>query len=551
MHAQAALDHWLRLLWARPLPTRLDVPAGEAPFIADGTLHLSSRPHWFEARAAAAHAAAHRVYSPGPQDGAGLAPLARALFGLLEDARVETLAARELPGLARLWRPLHTAGPQDGDGLEALMARLAHALADPSYIDGHPWVKKGRQLVFADTEASVLRLHDAADVRVAATRLGHDIGQMRRAFDARRYRPLPAYRDDHRWLWQPDRPPEAARAPPDVRPAGGAAEAPEDPEPAAVVSRLPEWDRRIGRLRPDWVTVVEREPPPRTTAPGMASASGKSFARAVSVTEVVVDPRLLASALRSLVQARPHRRPAAEGDEFDLDALVDARVAMRRGQSPDARVFRERVVCRSPGHVWLLLDRSASSAERRCDGRTVLEAACRVAVEVASVLRRGGVACTLAAFDSNGRHALRITRLPEPVPEGTDGPGALAATATQLATALAAAGPAGSSRLGAAIRHATVALAPARVRGATRRWVLLLSDGEAHDIDMHDPADLVADARHAVRSARASGVRVACLAPTDRLHPSAPRIFGQRATQPLATLRALPAALRRLVSASA
>ncbi|MEI7682633.1 MAG: VWA domain-containing protein, partial [Betaproteobacteria bacterium] len=99
---KTTLSQWLCLLWNIAPPLHLN---SELPCLMAGAIHLPPQSSWRHHRAAAAHAAAHLVYSPRGFEGHGLGPIARALAGLLEDARVEALALRELPGLARLWRP--------------------------------------------------------------------------------------------------------------------------------------------------------------------------------------------------------------------------------------------------------------------------------------------------------------------------------------------------------------------------------------------------------------------------------------------------------------
>src|ERR1700744_3080803 len=82
-------------------------------------------------RAAAAHAQAHLVLG-GPRFPVGtLKPLQIALVNLIEDARIETLAMRQLPGLRRLWAPYHVATPSGVVAAPTLLARLARALFDP------------------------------------------------------------------------------------------------------------------------------------------------------------------------------------------------------------------------------------------------------------------------------------------------------------------------------------------------------------------------------------------------------------------------------------
>ena len=102
----------------------------------------------------------------------------------------------------------------------------------------------------------------------------------------------------------------------------------------------------------------------------------------------------------------------------------------------------------------------------------------------------------------------------------------------------------GSTRLGAVLRHATQRLAARR--GVTR-WVVVLSAGSPHDIDVHDPAYLIEDARHAVSSARRHGVRMGCLVVEPDGSGDAARVFGGQAAMRVHGLNDLPSALWRLL----
>jgi nitric oxide reductase NorD protein len=118
-----------------------------------------------------------------------------------------------------------------------------------------------------------------------------------------------------------------------------------------------------------------------------------------------------------------------------------------------------------------------------------------------------------------------------------------------LAARLQALRSGGSTRLGAALRHATARLGARRgAGGRVPGWVLLLSDGEPHDVDVHDPRYLVDDARQAVREGQRRAVRMTCLTLGGAPAPQALRIFGRQGTQALADSAALPRALRRLVA---
>jgi uncharacterized protein YegL len=514
------LTHWLRLLWNIAPPLR---SGSEVPYIAAGAIHLPACAHWREQRAAAAHAAAHLVFSPPLFDGDGVVPIARALTGLLEDARVEALAIDQLPGLARLWRPLHDATPALGGGFEALMQRLARALADPAYDDPEPWVQKGVALFYGDGPRGLPLLRTAAEVRAAAMRLGHDIGQRRLQFNVKTYRPQPAYRDDHRWMWPADL--QSAVRPPAAVAAGAAHDDEVAPAPQAVTACYPEWDRLISRLRADWCSVTELAPSPMMPS---AVATG---AAAIEQT---------AGRLRRSLHALSHGLAAPqrqhEGELFDPAALVDWRVARRLRQTSMPPVYRGLASRAAPAAVWLLVDQSASTAEvQAAAGQSVLQTAATAAAAAATALQALGVSCAIAGFSSNGRQAVRLVTV-KTFAQAAD---------AEMVARLQALRAGGSTRLGAALRHAASRVA---AHAAVRRWVILLSDGEPHDIDVFDPRYLIADARHAVHAAARRGVRMVCLGLAPDRCNDARRIFGRAGVQPVRGAGDLPRALTRLLA---
>jgi len=517
---RAPLSHWLRLLWNIAPPLHLN---SEIPFIAAGAIHLPPQTHWRHHAAAAAHAAAHLVYSPRNFNGDGLGPIARALAGLLEDARVEALAMRELPGLARLWRPLHTASVTTGENFETLLQRLARTLAEPAYDDPHPWVRKGRALFYGGAQDEYPALRNADDVRAAAMRLGHDIGQMRMQFNAKTYRVAPPYRDDHRWMWAADL--MTVAPPPPVSSAGDRRD--DDPAlaPDHPVARYPEWDRLIARLRPDWCSVIEQD----------ASALHR-YSAAFDHDETV---RNTALRLRRVLRAMTHRRAAKwrsdEGEVFDPGALVERQVARHRRHAPDPRVYRVAEERRARPAVCLLIDQSASTADAHgAEGLSALQTAALAAAAMANALQTAGIDCSIAGFSSNGRHAVRLQTVKSlHAPVDAD-----------MMLRLQALRPGGSTRLGAALRHATRSLVQ---QGSGPRWLILLSDGEAYDIDVHDPRYLLEDARHAVNAAARRGVRAVCLALAPDLSRDAQRIFGRSGVQVLRKMQDMSRALSRLL----
>jgi nitric oxide reductase NorD protein len=531
---RSQLTPYLRSLW-NIAPALLETPAANAPlrpFLSPLGVHLPNlraQPHaadWYQA--AAAHAAAHLVFSNHRFDIAGLPAITQALLGLLEDARVEWLACRELPGLRRLWRSFHETPELPLPDFEGLMRRLARCLLDPSHADPHPWVQKGVRLFFLDDAGEVLALRQPDALRHAASLLGHDIGQSRMPFNPRQYAVAPSYRDDNSWLWetteqQPEAPTEVSAAddetadrapPPQQIPLAPVAAQPE-------LLRYREWDRQVPMYRADWCAVAER-------SAALAEPAGDESAEHADLLQRL--QRAARSASPSPRRIRLTRQ--ADGDDFDLDALVQAWTERRVGSAMDMRVHQRVHSSGRAPTTLLLLDTSASTAQAAADGsRSVLAMTRLSALLCGLALQGAGRAHAIHAFSSEGRHAVHYERVKDfDETLGTTGVRRLMGLRSRFST-----------RLGAALRHATHRLS---LQPGPRR-ILLITDGEPHDVDVHDPKYLVEDARQAVREAMRRGIGVFCLNLNRAAERCAHRIFGRRSVLTLSDLDGLPAALTR------
>lgn len=490
---------------------RSDAPA-PAPTVADGSIHLPRRfdgvepaQRRFLLRAMFAHAAAHLRHSPPARPAGNRRPTLVALMGLIEDARVERLMTREYPGLHALWGRFHTASKQaSGFDLPGLAARLARALHDPAYADPNPWVSRGRELF---EEAAADDLHDVAPFDRLARELSIDIGKMHLALP-RHYRPAPIYRDDNSVLWSPDAAlPEDEERQADVEVVEARARD-DEPEPADLTGldlrrrfHYPEWDHRLQALREDWTTVLE-QPRPRHRA-----AQASRFA-----------PRARAQVLG--LERTPDRSirltRQTEGDELDLNSAIDNAVQQRALVTPDGRIFRRHGRRRRSTAIVLLMDLSVST-DRFVPGSftRVLDLEKQAATVVAEALDPHLDRIAVHGFASNGRHEVNYLRIKD-FDEPFDAPqrARLAALKSRLST-----------RMGAALRHATAALA---AEAADHKVILVLTDGEPSDIDVVEEDYLVEDAREAVVCASGQHVRTFCLTLDRRADHYVRRIFGAR-----------------------
>jgi nitric oxide reductase activation protein len=419
-------------------------------------------------------------------------------------------------------------------------------LFDPDYVDSDAFVAKGRALFAAEAG----RLEDASLSRRIGNLLGNELGQMRVQFNARTYVVEPSYRDDGLGLWDVDEPPapaadafdlmiEAARIrqqetpadadrprdgpDPDAATAGRAREAaPEDR--GIVVATYPEWDRAAGVERPDWVTVRDVAP-----ALGDARTIDDALDAALAVRRRI--DRLVRGA-RIGRHERLKRRP--DGPELDLDAALDAAIALRTDQVPDGRIYRTSVRRSHDLAVVILLDISESTRDRTGgQGASVLDVERLAVSALGAALAPRAEMFALLAFASAGRDDVRVTRLKD-FAEPYD---------ASVRARLAGLAPGLSTRLGAALRHAGAELA--RVR-SHRKLILVLTDGEPSDIDVADPRDLAEDARRATLTLKTKGIDVFGITLDPSGVGSGALVFGRGQHMPVRRLEDLPMRLAAL-----
>ncbi|WP_375780153.1 nitric oxide reductase activation protein NorD [Bradyrhizobium sp. ma5] len=490
--------------------------------------------------AAVAHAGAHLVHSTVRFPVGRLKALQIALVSLIEDARVETLTLREMPGLRRLWLPFHTATPTGQATAAGLMMRLARALIDPDYQDPDAWVTKGRAL-FAEAAG---RWIDPAISREIGGLLGNDIGQMRLQFNAKSYVVEPAYRDDNLALWdfgdQPDSPAETIELAVDSvrierRDDADGKSTDNDARPdetlrakAAAVTLLdgfpaatyPEWDYATRTERADWTTILEAD----------AAVSAQPF-----------DPSTDAEAMRWITELtrdasigrRIRHKGQRDGEALDIDAAIALTIERRTGSISEPRVYQRDAPGPRDLAVLLLLDLSQSTADRDRRGRTVLDVERKAAAIMATAVEAANDAIAVHGFSSDGRERVRYLRI-KSFEEPMD---------AVVRSRLAGLGSSHSTRLGAALRHAGGYLAGRR---AFRKVLLVLTDGEPSDVDVPDPQYLVEDARRAAQQLRRRGADIFAFGIGEDRFPQLDRIFGERHALRVPRIEVLPQRVMQL-----
>jgi len=573
---QRKLNFYLRALWGRAFfmkPTAGDYETrkGLQPFIEDWFLHLPDAFDDFHGingieiyRAAAAHCAAHLIYTDSAISAEQLTALHMKCIDLFEDARVECLAIRQFPGLKKLWLQFFNRWAEAGESAMEThpamdrMTRMARALIDDDYRD-------------ADTDIN----QQAADFRAALETRARDnriswnagmafyhlltrdgVPSVRAVADF----PVP-YRDDNRYVWDFDEADWRERGADyipahqgqvrkyvsvmefanevDCETAGDdaqeiwvmgteffpyedAGEAPhsynelEGRTPVSEPYHYNEWDYHVQLHRPDWATVTERR---------------QAVGDPQQMDDILVRHRPIASRIRHLIDAlQPQgivrRRGYEEGEELDLNAAVRAMIDIRRGAMPDPRISIRITRHVRDLAVVILLDLSQSTnepidkdlpepAEGEEDGRpTVLSLTREATGLLAWAIDSIGDPFAVHGFASDGRHDVQYYRFKDFNQAYDD----------EAKSRLAGMQGGLSTRMGAALRHAGSHLAR---QPAQKRLVLLVTDGEPADIDERDPQYLRHDAKKAVEELAVQGIHTYCLTLDPQADRYVARIFGE------------------------
>lgn len=514
--------------------TSISLPAWLDDLVMDGVTILTGVELY---RAAATHAAAHIVYSRQLFPDRLINSAQRAVIATIEDARVESLALRDFPGLKRLWTFQHTATPAHNQTATDYLNRLARALLDPDYRDDDPWISRGRMLFLAAGDLE--KDNFSWDLGME---LEESLRKRKIRFDAAANSAFPPYRDDNRNFWQSTG--SDTIDPLDVpwlkliaseKTQSGTEE---DKKHSHLQLRIkdaaaedtyvyPEWDYRSEISTPSWVTLRERE-----TVTGDLRI----------IEEIAVQNKHLITRMKNLLLAIQYRgirriRKQQEGDEIDINAAIRALTDFRMGVLPDDRVMMSSLRKTRDISVLLLLDLSGSANQRiKGQNYTVLQLTQKVCVLFADAIEAVGDPLAIHGFHSRGRQDVEYYRFKDFDQPYDDIPKARIA------------GMSGdrSTRLGAAIRHATHHL---NEHKTAKKLLMTITDGAPADIDMPDRHYLRYDLKHAVIEAQQCGVHTYCIGLDPKADEYISRIFGAKNYMVVDHVKSLPEKMLRIYAA--
>ena len=268
-------------------------------------------------------------------------------------------------------------------------------------------------------------------------------------------------------------------------------------EPGEEAFEYDEWDRDLSDTRVGWCRVIEKR----------VKRGDRTFVE------------LTRSRYRGVISSIRHQfqlmRPESlkritnelDGDDYDLNALIDYVIDRRADGRQDERVYTKRLRRERDVAVSFLLDQSSSTARTigrhplqpyTHPGRRIIEVEKEGLVLMSEALEAVGDPYAIYGFTSEGRRNVKfyvVKDFEEPY-------------ADEVEARIGGINYQNNTRLGAAIRHAAAKL---RTQEARTRLLIVLSDGRPYDHDYGDARYAREDTREALRRARLDGITPFCI----------------------------------------
>ncbi len=537
---EARIAHTLRALWDAeedciPFSSTFDILRKQVPHLDSKGFHVPDVYHDHNGvrgidryRALLAHLVAHRLWTK-PFIADNFNRYQQLAMEAFEDARVEWLAMRRYPGLRQLWMALHPIPGENGcppgwSCIRHKVTMLSRALLDPAHPYTDPilrdFVTRFHARMATDPHDVQLVPELAAAYIVAVHHA--DFRSPKVWFDDTEV----SYRDDNRFMWifMEDTDDED-----DFHSDHNAANPREEDsaQPPLFIRHLREWDVDEQRYKHDFVTVQEHIAPDGD--PGDIDALLERHKPLAKQLKRIVD----------LLKPQQHTRIRyqEDGTELDLDVAVRAMVDHRAGITPDPRIHLRHVTAGRDIAVMLLLDLSESINSVPVGAEhSILQLSQEAASLLGWAIDALGDDFAIGGFASNTRHEVHYLHFKGFSEAWGDAPKArIAAMRGGLST-----------RMGAAVRVAGHYLSK---RSNERKLLLVLSDGEPHDIDVDDPNYLRADTKKAVEELAGQGVATYCITLDPAADDYVAEIFGKANYTVIDRIERLPERLPKLFMA--
>lgn len=287
--------------------------------------------------------------------------------------------------------------------------------------------------------------------------------------------------------------------------------------------RYDEWDCESNDYRSGWCQVIER--PVTEGTPDAVEAILAEYG----------------GMIQSIQTAFQHLRPEGlkrikgerEGDELDLDALLNSRVEAKSGRSPSDRIYVARQKKERSVAIAFLIDISGSTQQPLPGGgKRIVQIEKEALVLLSKAIEAVGDRFALYGFSGRGKDSVDFYLIKD-FDERYSG---------EIDRRIGQIEAAAQNRDGAAIRHAVRKLAaqPSKIK-----VLALISDGKPLD-DQYSGSYSTADTKMALREAKRQGIHPYCIT-VDREGPEYLRgMYGEVAYLVIDQIETLPVKLPQI-----
>ncbi|MGA0068101.1 MAG: VWA domain-containing protein [Miltoncostaeaceae bacterium] len=309
-----------------------------------------------------------------------------------------------------------------------------------------------------------------------------------------------------------------------VGPEVGQGDEPEEEDLGEQVFMYDEWDHRIEDYRPSWCTL--RETRATREVPAFVAAVFHEYGGVVTQIR------------RNFQLMRPERmrkmRFQSEGDDLDIDGLVEHVVDRRAKVTPTDRVYIKRDKKDRDVTTAFLVDMS-SSTDRKIDGRKrIIDIEKEGLILMCEALEAIRDEYAIYGFSGNGRDDAQFYTVKE-IGERYD---------DRVRWRIGGIYGRSKTRMGPAIRHATKRLMSV---DSSVKLMILLTDGRPYDSDTYqDNAYAQADTQMALREARREKIHLFCVTVDQEGADYLPQMYSDANFVVIDDVRTLPQKLPQL-----
>jgi len=268
-------------------------------------------------------------------------------------------------------------------------------------------------------------------------------------------------------------------------------------EAGDVAFSYDEWDKDLSDFRSGWCRVIEKK----------VRQGDRSFVELVRsrYRGVISSVRHQFQLMKPENLTKINRE--LDGEDYDLNALVDYVVDRRADASQSERIYTKRLRKQRDVAVSLLLDQSSSTARTitrnplqpyTFPGRRIIEIEKEGLVLMSEALEAVGDVYSIYGFTSEGRRNVKFYVVKDFNEKYSD----------EIEKRIGGITFQNNTRLGAAIRHAAAKL----LRQESRtKLLIILTDGRPYDHDYGDARYAREDVREALTEAKQNGITPFCI----------------------------------------